>query len=146
VKKLPKAQYSPSTDKHPKVATEPEDFYSRFPSWRIARVQFCTPWGWHGLTTTEVQYVHEKLSHFERMTWREILMDSKKQNHSVGVWQLCSAAQKRLEELGYGDLKRITSLRLAGRERVWGVMQEGVLAVLWWDPNHEVYSVEKRNT
>jgi hypothetical protein len=80
------------------------------------------------------------------MTWREILQDSNHQHHFIGVWQICADARRRLEEFGYGDLKRIVSLRLSGRERIWGVMEEGVLAVLWWDPLHSVYPVEKRHT
>jgi hypothetical protein len=80
------------------------------------------------------------------MTWREILTDGRKQNHFIGVWQICMDAQRRLEDLGYGDLKRILSLRLSARERIWGVMEAGVLAVLWWDPDHTVYPVGKRYT
>ena len=80
------------------------------------------------------------------MTWREIFVDARKQNHFMGVWTICPDARKRLEDLGYGDLKKIVSLRLSGKERIWGVMEEGVLAVLWWDPGHTVYPVEKRNT
>jgi len=80
------------------------------------------------------------------MTWREILLDAKKQNHFLGVWTICPGAQKRLEELGYGDLKKIVSLRLSGKERIWGVMEEGALSVLWWDPEHTVCPVEKKYT
>jgi hypothetical protein len=39
---------------------------------------------------------------------------------------------------GYGDLKRIVSLRLSGKERIWDVMEAGVLTVIWWDPEHTV--------
>ena len=30
------------------------------------------------------------------------------------------------------------SLRLSGQERVWGILDQGVLSVLWWDPDHAV--------
>jgi hypothetical protein len=80
------------------------------------------------------------------MTWREILIDGRKQNHFIGVWQICGEAQRRLEEVGYGDLKKIVSLRLTGKEKIWGVMEEGTLAILWWDPEHTVYPVEKHHT
>jgi hypothetical protein len=80
------------------------------------------------------------------MTWREILFDGARSHHQPGVWQLCKEARERLEAIGYGDLQRIVSLRLSGAERVWGVMEEGVLRLLWWDPEHQVYPVAKRGT
>jgi hypothetical protein len=90
--------------------------------------------------------IHARLAAFETMTWREILAEAHTQNHFIGVWQLCGDARRRLEDLGYGDLKKLVSLRLTGRERIWGIMEEGVLAILWWDPDHTVYPVEKRHT
>ena len=145
-KKLPKQKVQPQTDKLPKIAREPDDWFRRFPSWRISRVEFAAPWGWHELGADEVRSIQEKLSHFETMTWREILVDGNNLNHFIGVWQICKDAQRRLEELGYGDLKKIVSLRLSARERIWGVMEAGVLAVIWWDPQHTVYPIEKRYT
>lgn len=72
------------------------------------------------------------------MTWNEILVKGKKRNHSVAITQLCAQAQKRLRDSGQADLEELVSLRLSGPERVWGILREGVLAVIWWDPNHEV--------
>lgn len=88
--------------------------------------------------------IHEKLSHFERIRWREILKDSGRQNHFIGIWLICQEAPRHLEDLGYDDLKRVVSLRLSAKEPVWGVMGEGILAVLWWDPEHT--SIQSRSS
>jgi len=32
----------------------------------------------------------------------------------------------------------LVSLRLSGKERVWGILQENALLLLWWDPGHEI--------
>lgn len=90
--------------------------------------------------------IHSKLSDFESMTWGQILLEAKKQNHSIRPHQICKEARDRLEVLGYGDLDRVFSLRLSGCERIWGVINEGVFTVLWWDPEHTVYPVEKKYT
>jgi hypothetical protein len=96
------------------------------------------PYGWHKIDKSEIATIREKLSHFESMTWSEILVTAKKRNHTVQVSSLCSAAQKRLREAHCNDVDELVSLHLSGRERIWGILREGVLTVLWWDPNHEV--------
>ena len=46
-----------------------------------------------------VDAIREKLANFETMTWREILLDAKKQNHNVSVDDLVKEAQDRLTEI-----------------------------------------------
>jgi hypothetical protein len=100
--KLPRRHIQPAPTKTPKVASEPDDWYRKFPAWKIGRIEFAEPWGRHELNAEGVREIHRKLSSFETMTWREILSDSGKQNHFIGVWQICTDAQERLEKLGYG--------------------------------------------
>lgn len=103
-------------------------------------------YGWHSLDSDGVRYVHSKLALFEGMTWREILVVGKRSNHTVSIADLCGEAQRRLRVLGYRDIDELVSLRLSGKERVWGRLSEGVLTVIWWDPNHEVCPSLLRNT
>jgi len=83
--------------------------------------------------------IRSKLAAFEKLTWKEILVNQGHRHHSVPTVGICKEAQDCLEETGYGGLEEIVSLRLAGAERVWGVMESGVLVLLWWDPHHEVW-------
>jgi len=55
---------------------------------------------------------------------------------------------KRLVELSRDDLERLFSFHLGGKERVWcaDYRGEGVMFILWWDPDHTVYAVKKKNT
>ena len=46
-----------------------------------------------------VNAIREKLTSFETMIWREILLDAKKQNHNVSVGDLVKEAQDRLFEI-----------------------------------------------
>ena len=62
------------------------------------------------------------------------------------MYKLCSHAQKRLVEMKLDDVDEVHSLRLSGVHRVWGILTENVLTLLWWDPNHEVCPSLKKHT
>lgn len=103
-------------------------------------MDFIDPFGWHTVDSEKLAVIREKLGQFETRTWADILVVAKKQNHSVAIDGLCKEAQARLNEMFKGnvDIDSLVSLRLSGRERVWGILDQGVLAVLWWDPEHAV--------
>jgi hypothetical protein len=139
VGKQPKSASTPRLFKEPRAA-ESGSYHRERPSWRIRRMEFADPFGWHALDAQRLEYVREKLSNFETMTWEEILVKAKKQNHSVSVADLCTDARDRLNVVCGGriDVDELVSLRLTGKERVWGILDRGVLSLLWWDPDHSV--------
>ena len=144
--KHPKAREIPSTSKQPKVAGDPQDYYQKKPAWRISKMEFSDPFGWHILDENGIFSILEKLANFETMTWREILLDAKKQNHNVSVDKLIKEAQDRLTEISLDDLDDLTSLHLTGKGRVWGIIDQGVMNLLWWDPEHQVCPSHKKHT
>jgi hypothetical protein len=101
-------------------------------------MEFCDPYGWHVLNAATLQEIREKLKYFETMTWAQILVVAKKQNHTVSVDLLEADAKARLRDSGQGDLEELFSLHLTGKKRIWGILREGVLNLLWWDPDHSV--------
>lgn len=147
-KKRPKSNFnnSSTSKKDPKLSSNPDIYYDRNPNWRISRIELSDPYGWHNLDVVMVIYIKEKLSHFETMTWREILLDAKKQNHFISVDRLSKNAQDRLIETNQDDVEELLSLRLSGKERIWGVLEQGTLNLLWWDPNHQICLSTKKNT
>lgn len=90
--------------------------------------------------------IREKLANFETMSWAEILVDAKKYNHQISVDQICQAATERLRELKLDDVDQLLSLRLQATQRVWGLLERGVVTLLWWDPNHEICPSVKKHT
>lgn len=80
------------------------------------------------------------------MTWSEILVDSKKQNHTIPIPELSKEAQSRLREIGNDDIDTLISLRLSGKRRVWGIRTGSTLSILWWDPEHRVCPSKKKHT
>jgi hypothetical protein len=103
-------------------------------------MEFVDPYGWHTIGAAELLAIRERLSHFESMTWNEILVRGKKFNHTVSIADISAAARKRLSESMQGriDIDELVSLRLSARERVWGIRDQAVLSLLWWDPAHAV--------
>lgn len=144
--KIPRVRQSPASAKTPHAASDPNAWRREYPSWRVALLQVIDPFGWHRATAADLHSVRERLRSFESMTWNEILTAAGHQNHLIPVTQLCHEAQARLEAMGQSDLDALLSLRISARERLWGILQGAVLRVLWWDPQHQVYTVEQRHT
>jgi hypothetical protein len=129
--KQPKNKEIPSPSKQPRIGVDPNRYYEKRPSWRVAKMEFVDPFGWHILDADGVKTIREKLANFETMTWKEILLDAKKQNHNVSVDDLVKEAQDRLTEIFSEQLDELTCLRLTGKGRVWGKIDEGVMDLLW---------------
>ncbi len=146
--KKPKHRKFQSPQKTPLVAREPEShkvprsvqtqgYHHLRPSWRVASMELADPYGWQSVDGATLLYIREKLAYFETMTWAEILVQGKKRNHSIEVSAITPEARQRLEAIGLG-LDVVVSLRLAAKERVFGYLDNGVLVLLWWDPDHQV--------
>jgi hypothetical protein len=144
--KKPKWEREPSPSKIAKFASNPDGYNDRNPAWRISKIEMVDPFGWHNLNAQEIKNIQTKLSEFESMIWNEISVQGKKQHHSVTIDQLSKEAQTRLEEKNIVDIDELFSLRLSGKQRVWGILEQGILNLLWWDPNHQVCPSNKKHT
>lgn len=76
-----------------------------------------------------------RLKSLETQTWGEILVASKKQNHSIELYSLNPVAQKRLEDLKI-EADAIISLRVTGSHRVYGFQVGSAFQILWFDSDH----------
>lgn len=106
-------------------------------------------WGWGKIQDfSTLKDIHEKLKNFEQMKWGEIekTANGRKNNHCMDVCNLSTKAQQRLEELQLDDCEELFSFRLSGKKRVWGIRDQEKLNILWWDPEHTVYPVQKGYT
>jgi hypothetical protein len=139
------APISETTQKIPKTVVQP-NFNQLKPAWRVSLLEMRDPFGWHEVSREKLAEIREKLSNFESMTWNEILIVAKKFHHTVQVIELDRRAQDRLKEINQDDIDEIVSLRLSNKERVWGIRENEVLKILWWDPNHEICPSLLRNT
>jgi hypothetical protein len=136
-KKQPKVKETPDPSKKPKAPAGRETLHDR-PAWRLARVDAAGPFAGRPVDLETLQRLHEKLASFESMTWDEIIVKSRKNNHFIPTKDLSKEARHRLEELKADDVDELLSIRLSGRERLFGIWDAGIVDLLWWDPEHRV--------
>ena len=126
-----KRRFSPAGNV-PRSVQSPDTFNAAHPSWRFS---LCDKACW-GITADDfINDILPKLKEWETQTWNEILVVSKKQNHSIDVEKLNKIAQNRLEELRI-EAQSIVSLRLQGTHRLYGYRSESIFYILWYDKNH----------
>lgn len=114
----------------------PDKFYEEKPSWNFSS---CDKQCWN-IYSDNVQAlfweeIFPYLQNLESRTWADILIKSKKQNHSIEVNSLNKDAINRLEEL-YIEAESIISLRITATHRIYGFMNGAVYNILWIDLYH----------
>ena len=115
---------------------DPEQYYSQNPAWTFANVDqemWCFSQEHIGdAIWTEIL---PRLKSYETMTWAEIFVKDKKQNHSIDLIELNKVAQDRLAKR-YIEAEALMSLRLNGTHRLYGYMTGRVFNILWYDDGH----------
>ncbi len=103
------------------------------------------PWCPSKCKESGVRGIFKRLADLESMTWTAI--QSKTGSHVVGIQGIIKEARDRiifLKKEEWAD--NLCSLRMSGKERLWGFLRSGVFHVLWWDPEHQVYPSKKKHT
>lgn len=108
-------------------------------SWRFSSLDFDGPWGWASADLATLRQVHQKLCHFEKRTGAEVFGPNVG-HKMIAPDHLPKKASRRLGELGVDDTDKLCELRLTGKQRVWGLRQENIIHLLWWDPEHTVFA------
>ena len=134
-----------SPEKRPAIEAK-GDYLEYRPAWRLSRLETSGPFGWHRLEPTQVEFLRARLASFEALSWKEILVRDKDNNHHIEISRLSKPARDRLQELQMDDLDSLLSLRIRSRERVFGTLIQGVFYILWWDPDHAVCPAFKKHT
>jgi hypothetical protein len=132
-------------EKRPRFEYDGASFYKQRPAWRVAILEMVDAYSWHEIGATKIADIRSKLANFESMTWSQILQDAKKHNHLVPVTSIIPKAQKRLLEIDQ-QVDDLVSLHLSGQERIWGILEDYILRVLWWDPFHEICPSKLKHT
>lgn len=128
--KKPKCKSTPTHSI--KTIVDADAYYSEHPSWCF---RSCDTEQWkiteHGLWNE----ILPKLKELEKQTWSEILIASKKSNHSINIDSLNKIASDRLcDQCVEGE--SLISLRLNGTHRLYGYMQNSAFCILWYDTEH----------
>jgi hypothetical protein len=138
----PRSVFSPQETRAPRSI--PSNPRARNPVWAFRIVDLGGPWCWTMLSGAVLGEVLARFRDYESMTWEQI--DGPTGSHGVEPWKLSRQARSRLTSIRQDDASELFSLRITGRRRVWGILDEHVLRILWWDPEHEVCPSMKRHT
>lgn len=114
----------------------PERYYSENPAWTFANADQ-EEWAFtqEHVGTVIWTEILPKLRALETQTWNEILVGSKKQNHSLDPNELNKVAKDRLASR-FIEAESLISLRLTGKHRLYGYMTGRVFNILWYDDDH----------
>jgi hypothetical protein len=141
--KNPFHKENPPLKKYPRGGEKAEKIPGLI-SWHIRIIDKGGTWGWNQVKVLDVlEHILSKMSNFETMKWSEIL---NRNNHPIPISDICPEARRRLGEIKQDDVDELVSLHLTAKNRVWGIRDQDVLKILWWDPNHTVYPSLKKHT
>ena len=143
-KKIPKfaPENRPTATREPKFGVAVDGHTS--PVWRLSQLDWDGPWCPSKCADAGVREILTRLAGFETMNWVEI---KSKGSHTVGAEGIVKAARQRLTERNLDEwADHLTSLRMGGKERLWGFLRAGVFHALWWDPEHQIYPSPKKHT
>ncbi len=147
-KKTVKQKETASNSKQPKVVEDPQSFLDMHPVWSFKSLDNgYSKWGF-AHTDALFNDVICKLKDNEGMTWGEIFSASGGRtygtnSHYENVSELIPEAQKRWKDLRLEEYDRVFSLRLTNLHRLYGILEDGVFRIVWFDQKHEIYAVKK---
>jgi len=106
-------------------------------------------WGWGRISGVELRRVRDWVCNMEKLTWNEARNPRGPGCKPVSLNSSNAAAAKikdRLLELKQDDVDGLYEFHLDGLTRFWGLRRGHVCHLLWWDPNHEIWPANLRNT
>lgn len=115
----------------------PDSILACNPSWRFLTCDSDGTWAFSDgrLHDTFWSVIFPKLREFESMTWDDITLKAKKQNHTIEVAELNKVARDKLDTL-HVEAESLVSLRLGSTIRLYGFLVGAVYNILWYDDNH----------
>jgi hypothetical protein len=113
-----------------------------FPSWRFSTVDKAGPFAWPINDAIE-QEILQKLHNFDSMRWNKI---EGPDHHLINRDKLTKEANERLLKINQDDVGQLFSFHFDGKARIFGIRDNGVVKLLWWDPEHKVCISHKKHT
>lgn len=136
-------------EKQTRFGADPISWLSKQPSWRFSRMdKESDRWSPVDSNNCFLDNILAELSGFEGLTWAEIEQAAGGRthgtnNHFENISELISDAQKRATELHILE-DQMFSLRIGGQRRLYGLLNDGIFTLIWYDKNHEIYPVSKK--
>lgn len=140
-KKITANKHTSLNIKEPKNVINPTGYYNQHPSWCFSKCD-TDKWAIHN-----IDFLKEflpKLVSLEQRCWSDIISD-KKHNHWIDCKDFSKEAQSRISQMPQ-SYDSLFSLRLSGKLRLFGVIENSVFYLIWTDPEHEVCVCNLKHT
>ena len=122
----------------------PNSFFDKRPSWKF---EYLDREEWSA--TKYIIEIIPKLTDYERMTWAEIdgtpRSSKGSKHHFIDVEDIIKEARDRLLEL-HMHYNQLYSIALTGKRLLWGILEDGVFSIVWYDPEHKICPSLKKHT
>ena len=148
--KATKRQVFTKTTKETVTSKDAKGYYDMPVSFSFRMYDANVAWAATNTGRPTTDSVFNMLRGQEGQTWREVEhtyggRSRGTNSHRIEIAQLSKEVQKRADEIHLYE-NELFSLRLQGSVRLWGVIEplDGCFFVIWYDPEHQVYPVEKR--
>ena len=115
-------------------------------SWRLGDADLAGPYAWNSISSSDLARLIDVFREVDKKRWSAVMGEGMGEIKSIPRTSLCAAAQRRLETIKRDDESWLHEIRLGNKPRVWGIRDDNVFHVLWWDPEHDVCPAELRNT
>ncbi|MBP2622277.1 hypothetical protein ACVRXQ_13150 [Streptococcus panodentis] len=129
--------------KKTQVVYDPNSYKQSSPVWSFDLADFDHD-EWSVLNPDFIEKeIFKALKSFESMTWQEIDSASggKKKgtnNHFISFESMINEARNRADELKLLQHESLYSLRIQGKIRLFGVLNNGIYHIVWYDGNHAI--------
>jgi hypothetical protein len=115
--------------------------------WRFKHVDHEGPWGFDQVDGKTLCAIMERLAHFEGMTVNELFNTNGYPGKDYDIPAIPNrTALDRLEACGLEDQTKIWCLRFSGEKRLFGILEDNIFHVIWWDPEHQVWPSKLKHT
>ena len=110
-------------------------------TWSFGSIDWDGPFGFRHITPEDLAAVIRLLAEVEYLSGSEL---ERKGYKAIPINHLSPAAQERLAALQMGGMRQsptgLREFRIGPSKRLWCIQRgQKHLALLWWDPRHEVY-------
>ena len=125
-------------------------------SWRFSTLDRTYPQqgGWSAIDDADLRRIVDRVSALDDRSITQILAGSSTSQRDFTVYDqttidrgFSADAKRQLADQERDDATEIARIRISSAKRLYAVRTpRGVFEMLWWDPNHEIYPTEPRNT
>lgn len=145
-KKTAKENFQTSNEKHARVFLQPDE--NKF-VWAIRsdKIDWTdSTFGFHEeVLNNFTQTIKPKLDSYSSMTWNQVT--TKDSCHSWDITDIGKELKGRILELHKDNPpESMYQISLTGKHRIWGYKDKSIFYLMFNDPGHEGYKVEKKHT